>query len=61
MMAPAKVARTGPKNIGRRGHVIVGTPNKAMDFMGKHFMPRPLYKRMYGRLLYGALDADNRG
>jgi hypothetical protein len=32
-----------------------------MDFMGRHFMPRPLYERMYGRLLYGALDADNRG
>jgi hypothetical protein len=29
--------------------------------MGRHFMPRPLYERMYGRLLYGALDADNRG
>ena len=61
MMAPAKVARAGVKNIGRRGHIIVGAPNKVMDFMGKHLMPRPLYKRMYGRLLYGALDADNRG
>jgi short-subunit dehydrogenase len=61
MMAPAKVARAGLKKIGRRGHVIVGAPNKAMDFMGKHLMPRPLYKRMYGRLLYGALDPDNRG
>ena len=38
MMAPAKVARAGLKNIGRRGHVIVGAPNKVMDFMGKHFM-----------------------
>ncbi|MGO9355610.1 MAG: SDR family NAD(P)-dependent oxidoreductase [Mycobacterium sp.] len=61
MMAPAKIARTGLKSIGRRGHVIVGAPNKVMDFMGKHFMPRPLYNEMYGRLLYGALDANNRG
>jgi len=60
MMVPAKVAHVGLKNVGRRGHVIVGAPNKVMDFMGKHLMPRPLYKRMYGRLLFGALDADNR-
>jgi hypothetical protein len=61
MMSPDKVARTGLKSLGKRGHVVVGTPNKAMDFIGKHFMPRPLYNGMYGRLIYSALDADNRG
>lgn len=61
MMAPAKVARTGLKNLGKRGHVVVGAPNKIMDFMGKYLTPRTISKRMYGRLLYGALSPDNRG
>jgi len=61
MMAPAKVARTGLKNLGKRGHVVVGAPNKIMDFMGKYLTPRTISKRMYGRLLYSALSPDNRG
>ena len=61
MMSPDKVARTGLKKLGKRGHVIVGAPNKIMDFMGKYLTPRTISKRMYGRLLYSALSPDNRG
>jgi hypothetical protein len=61
MSAPEKVARTALKNLGRRGHVVVGAPNKIMDLMGKFLMPRPVSNRMYGWLIFRALDEDNRG
>lgn len=61
MLVPEKVARTALKNLGRRGHSVVGVPNKIMDLMGKFLMPRPVSKRMYGWLLFRALDEDNRG
>lgn len=61
MSAPERVARTALKNLGRRGHVVVGAPNKIMDLMGKFLMPRPVSNRMYGWLIFRALDEDNRG
>ncbi|HZX01451.1 SDR family NAD(P)-dependent oxidoreductase [Kribbella sp.] len=60
MSAPEKVARVALRNLGRRGHVVVGTPNKFMDLMGKFLMPRPVSTKVYGWLIFRALDEDNR-
>ena len=56
MMKPEAVVTKALKALGRRALVVPGPTNKIVDEIGKYFSPRPILTRMYGLLLFKALD-----
>ena len=56
MMKPEAVVTKALKALGRRALVVPGPTNKIVDVIGKYFSPRPILTRMYGLLLFKALD-----